>query len=713
MLRLVGSAFSQGNTISSPRLRSSGINTLGGLTPPWSPCPLLGCRTGEKEDNGPIHLMGNQDDQFKKGDELLRAHRYEAAIRQFDRVLETDPNHGDAHLLRGHCWQRLGEMDNALTDYSHAVRIDPDAANPLVFRGNILRQQGELDRALEDLDEAVRLGPEGALVWQHRALARADREEHEGALADLDEAIRIAPSRADLRFQRGGALHELDRLNEAIRELDTVIEMEPDKAAYRRHRADLLIEADRHDEAEQDLARVQEIGGDESMSTHTRSLIAGILAQHFRPHPVTELSIIARKFPYHLRADLQGAVDGILGGDLAIDHFCGVKVEYNQSSLNLADLVVPSRHVQATSGPPQYEELDIGEEDPVRCLRNGLWVGNEGGIRFAALLAPADSHGCVTGIKMQLATVHAPEGTALTRRLFDRLEAAIKDSRCYRGKILSLGSSNSRFAGMSSGICVHQLRTVERDQVILPPETLELLDRNVVGFTRQRARLAERGLSTRKGVLFYGPPGTGKTHTIHYLARALEGHTTFLVTAEQMGYLDEYVTLARLLQPSVVVIEDVDLIARDRMSTNSPGDHVLLHQLLNEMDGLQPDAEVLFILTTNRAEVLEDALASRPGRIDQAIEFPLPDEEGRVRLIRLYSYGLEVPADLVASTARKTDRVSASFIKELMRRAAQFQIEREEDDRVLTQADIDGALEELLFRGGSLNCKLLGVEERE
>jgi cell division protease FtsH len=266
---------------------------------------------------------------------------------------------------------------------------------------------------------------------------------------------------------------------------------------------------------------------------------------------------------------------------------------------------------------------------------------------------------------------------------------------------------------MSSGICVHQLRTVERDQVILPPETLELLDRNVVGFTRQRARLAERGLSTRKGVLFYGPPGTGKTHTIHYLARALEGHTTFLVTAEQMGYLDEYVTLARLLQPSVVVIEDVDLIARDRMSTNSPGDHVLLHQLLNEMDGLQPDAEVLFILTTNRAEVLEDALASRPGRIDQAIEFPLPDEEGRVRLIRLYSYGLEVPADLVASTARKTDRVSASFIKELMRRAAQFQIEREEDDRVLTQADIDGALEELLFRGGSLNCKLLGVEERE
>src|SRR5213593_4746989 len=59
------------------------------------------------------------------------------------------------------------------------------------------------------------------------------------------------------------------------------------------------------------------------------------------------------------------------------------------------------------------------------------------------------------------------------------------------------------------------------------------------------------------------------------------------------------------------------------------------NKLLNEMDGLRPDADVLFILTTNRPESLEMALASRPGRVDQAIEFPLPDGEGRAELIRL------------------------------------------------------------------------------
>src|SRR5262249_22181499 len=153
---------------------------------------------------------------------------------------------------------------------------------------------------------------------------------------------------------------------------------------------------------------------------------------------------------------------------------------------------------------------------------------------------------------------------------------------------------------------------------------------------RQRPRLAEVGLSAKKGLLFYGPPGTGKTHTIHYLVGELEGVTTLLVTAEQMGDLGEYMTLARLLQPSMVVIEDADLIARHRAVAGPLGaEEVVLHQLLNEMDGLREDADVLFILTTNRPEVLERALASRPGRVDQAIEFPYPDEEGRAKLVRL------------------------------------------------------------------------------
>jgi ATP-dependent 26S proteasome regulatory subunit len=195
------------------------------------------------------------------------------------------------------------------------------------------------------------------------------------------------------------------------------------------------------------------------------------------------------------------------------------------------------------------------------------------------------------------------------------------------------------------------------------------------------------------------------------LINALPRHTALLVTAEQVGMLDEYIGLARLLQPSVLVLEDVDLIGRQREGLQVERES-LLNRLLNEMDGLRPDAEILFLLTTNRPESLEKALAARPGRIDQAIEFPLPDEIARRKLVRLYAAGAAISDDVVCDAARITEGVSASFIKELMRRAIQFHLEcRSDGDAIqILQNDIDQAIDELLFAGGSLNRTLLGAD---
>ncbi len=158
----------------------------------------------------------------------------------------------------------------------------------------------------------------------------------------------------------------------------------------------------------------------------------------------------------------------------------------------------------------------------------------------------------------------------------------------------------------------------------------------------------------------------------------------------------------------MVVMEDVDLIARERTDMDSPCEEVLLNKLLNEMDGLKEDAEIFFVLTTNRPESLEAALASRPGRIDQAIEFPLPDGDGRRKLVTLYAPKGLLDENLVDEVVRRTDGVSAAFIKEFMRRATQFSVERNQDTH-LTHQDLDLALDEMLFKGGSLNRKLLGA----
>jgi ATP-dependent 26S proteasome regulatory subunit len=326
-------------------------------------------------------------------------------------------------------------------------------------------------------------------------------------------------------------------------------------------------------------------------------------------------------------------------------------------------------------------------------------------------MAPGGRFGLRTGVQVEIAVAAGELGAQFSQELFRELELLVSQGRTYRGRIISLEGDIDPMGG-GSMVKVHRLAKVNRDDVILPQKTLEMLDRNVGGFMTVRQQLKALNFQARKGLLFYGPPGTGKTYTIHYLASQLPNHTTLLVTAEQVGLLGEYFRLARFLQPSMMVIEDVDLIARERTHMHGPGEEILLNKLLNEMDGLREDAEVMFILTTNRPDQIEPALVSRPGRIDQAIEFPLPDEEGRAKLTRLYARGLEISEELLQRIVSRTKGVSAAFIKELMRRCAQFQIEFSEGSMV-TQRAVDAAIEEMLFTGGALNRRLLGGADAE
>ncbi len=281
--------------------------------------------------------------------------------------------------------------------------------------------------------------------------------------------------------------------------------------------------------------------------------VSNLLATHFLPLSLDNITISQRQFPFRVRADLQRAIDRLFSEKTRILHFCGVRREYSHEGVTLSDCVVESQHNPAVSIPPEYEELDIGEDHPIRVLKNGLWLLEQDGVKFAVLLTPTGHYGQVTGMQFQVGTPNSPEGTQITQAFFRHLEDSILKAESYRGKILSLEESDHSYSGESSGIKVHKLRLVERDQVILPQTTISLLDRNVIQFVKQREKLSQFQQATKKGLLFYGPPGTGKTHTIHYLARALEGHTTLLVSAEQVGLLSEYMTLARLLQPSIAV----------------------------------------------------------------------------------------------------------------------------------------------------------------
>jgi ATP-dependent Clp protease adapter protein ClpS len=425
------------------------------------------------------------------------------------------------------------------------------------------------------------------------------------------------------------------------------------------------------------------------------------LGWHFIGLTLDQLVANSRLFPGHMRAEVQTALDRMFSAPI---RFFALHERDRYETLTIGTLLRDDNRSPGIS-PPQYNDVDIGDSSPVKCLQNGLWLCEAEGLRYAVLLSSHREYPREAEIRVEIAVPAGTAGRNFVTQCFSELASAINAAPCYRGKILSL-DRDSGYRGESMGVKVHRLAAVQREEMILPEATLKLLDRNVLSFVGRRAQLRQLGQSCRKGILLYGPPGTGKTHTIRYLASSLPGHTTIIMTAAQIGILDQYMNLARLLQPSMVVIEDVDLIASDR-NEMGPCEEALLNNLLNQMDGLKEDADILFVLTTNRPETLESALAGRPGRIDQAIEVPLPDEISRSKLVKLYGGALPLEDALVAEAAYRTNGVSAAFIKEMMRRVAQASIVRDGGTTV-ESGDVSEALDDMLVVGGRLNTRLLG-----
>jgi ATP-dependent Zn protease len=251
------------------------------------------------------------------------------------------------------------------------------------------------------------------------------------------------------------------------------------------------------------------------------------------------------------------------------------------------------------------------------------------------------------------------------------LHASMEANNVMRGKVMTF--SFGRYGEF--GMTFTRVEPVGRDQVIIPDDDLAAIERHAIGISEHRDALLAAGQHVKRGLLLYGPPGTGKTHTVNYLLGQMEGRTAVILSGASVGAVGQAAKIARTLQPATIVIEDVDLIGMDRSLPG--GDHnALLFQLLNEMDGLGPDADVLFVLTTNRVDMLEPALAARPGRIDQAIEIGLPDADARRQLLGLYVPG-QVSPDVADRVVERTDGVAASFIKELARRAVLATLQRE------------------------------------
>jgi hypothetical protein len=246
----------------------------------------------------------------------------------------------------------------------------------------------------------------------------------------------------------------------------------------------------------------------------------------------------------------------------------------------------------------------------------------------------------------------------------DEVERLVREHDVFRGQVLSFDVNEHQGNEMVSFLPRVPLA---REDVVLPDGVLDAIEQHVVRSAAVSGELLRLGQHLKRGVLLHGPPGTGKTHTVRYLIGRMEGSTVIVLSGRALGMLDQAAALARRLTPSVLVIEDVDLIAEDRSGHHQSSP--LLFELLNRIDGVDADADVTFVLTTNRVAEMERALVDRPGRVDLAVEVPRPDAAARERLLRLYARDVPLDEGAVAPTVAATDGVTASFVRELVRRA--------------------------------------------
>ncbi|HEY8463315.1 MAG TPA: AAA family ATPase [Bacillota bacterium] len=269
----------------------------------------------------------------------------------------------------------------------------------------------------------------------------------------------------------------------------------------------------------------------------------------------------------------------------------------------------------------------------------------------------------------------------------------------------------------------HQVAQVETEvkfediggQEVAKRELLEALD-----FVKDFEKVTQMGIRPLKGILLIGPPGTGKT----LLAKAASNYTdSVFVSASGSEFIEMYAGVgaqrvrnlfskARHLakksgkQSAIIFIDEIEVIAGKRGSHTSHLEYdQTLNQLLVEMDGINSDeaVKVVVIAATNRDDLLDKAIL-RPGRFDRHVKVDLPDQEGRLHILKIHSKGKPLSAAVnLAGVAKDTFGFSGAHLESLINEAAILAYRKHHSE--IGMDDIREAIDKVMM-GEKLECRV-------
>lgn len=423
------------------------------------------------------------------------------------------------------------------------------------------------------------------------------------------------------------------------------------------------------------------------------------LARDHLTTPGAQESVVSRAFSPFEHVNLQTAIDAWTAEQGRTVSTAGIAMPPHYGALSLQQLLTGEALPPISVTAPALVDLPNGPGTTLGCLKLALLLVTDARGRYVLLVNAAFEE--EPRILLEVAGLPVPEAQAVLAEL-DALRSRLN---VYRGQLLDV--SINHMAGLALEFATFP--PTPRSDVILPEAVLVRVERHALGVAEHRDALLAAGQHLKRGLLMFGPPGTGKTHTMRYLVTHMPGYTRLLLSGRSLHVVGAITELARELEPAVIVLEDVDLVAEDR--SFGPDGSPVLFELLDAMDGAAPDADLLFLLTTNRADLLEPALAARPGRVDVAVEIDLPDAQARRQLLELYGRGvpLQLTEEDVTAAVDRMAGVTASFLKELLRRAVLEALRDDASLPAVTATHLNRALDDLLDSSQQVTRSLLGV----
>jgi hypothetical protein len=451
------------------------------------------------------------------------------------------------------------------------------------------------------------------------------------------------------------------------------------------------------DELDQDLLRAvaaylkRVASAEKSEQTSQRTPLGDVVSEHLGVDAST-VAVVMESIADHRLVDADLALSELTGEDGLL---VGVNGGEHRQHQGFAELVA-NPFARFAPGPVDYAERATGPDSTRRVVSMGIWLLWFEGTPIAVLQRTASPR---TGRDSAALEVMAVDHD-VTSRFLDRVRALMIERSVLRGKVLSFQPTEF---GHDAGATFLPRPEVDESDIVLPPGVLDEVTTHVLGIGEHRDALRAAGQHLKRGVLLYGPPGTGKTLTIRHLITRATDTTVVLLTGNSIRFIQAATEIARTFEPSLVVLEDIDLVAMERHMTPQP----LLFEVLEALDGLGGDADITFVMTTNRVEVLEQALAERPGRVDLAVEIPRPGRAEREMLLRRYASGLPISDEALAAAATTTDGVTGSFAKELVRRAV---LDAASRDEPVGDEHLARALTGIMDARAQLTRRMLGTD---